>query len=413
MRIAVWHNLPSGGGKRALYDHLRGLVARGHRVEAWCPSSADRRYLPLADFLPEHVVPFKWVASRPWIGSVSFYWDIVSRIHAMDEACQQCAEQINAGDFDVLFATACRFFRVPSIARDVQLPTVLYLHEPYRWLYEALPRLPWAALPTPSGYLRSPSYWKRFVGDLVRVQALRVQVREELTNAQAFDTVLVNSLFSRESVRRAYGLEAKVCYLGVDINKFVSHGKPRGDFVVGVSSYFPPKNIHFVIEAIARLREPRPPLLWVGNLWDDSYVEELHGLAASLGVVFEPRFLIEEGELIDILNRARLMVYAPQLEPFGYAPLEANACELPVVGVAEGGVRESIVDGVNGLLAEPTPEAVAKAIERIWCDESYGRHLGSSARQFVLQRWNLEAAIDRIEARLVDTVNSPLGICDY
>jgi hypothetical protein len=34
----------------------------------------------------------------------------------MDEACQQCAEQIDAGDFDVLFANSCRFFGVPSIA---------------------------------------------------------------------------------------------------------------------------------------------------------------------------------------------------------------------------------------------------------------------------------------------------------
>lgn len=63
--------------------------------------------------------------------SVSFYRDLVSRIHAMDEACQQCAEQIDAGDFDVLFANSCRFFGVPSIARYVRLPTVLYLQEPY------------------------------------------------------------------------------------------------------------------------------------------------------------------------------------------------------------------------------------------------------------------------------------------
>jgi hypothetical protein len=30
MKIAVWHNLGSGGGKRALYDHVVGLLARGH-----------------------------------------------------------------------------------------------------------------------------------------------------------------------------------------------------------------------------------------------------------------------------------------------------------------------------------------------------------------------------------------------
>jgi len=67
-------------------------------------------------------------------------------------------------------------------------------------------------------------------------------------------------------------------------------------------------------------------------------------------------------------------LYAPRLEPVRYAPLEANACELPVVGVAEGGLRETIVDGVNGLLVDP-PVALAEGIERIGCDESYARRL--------------------------------------
>jgi len=33
LKIAVWHNLPSGGGKRALYQHVKGLVDRGHDLE--------------------------------------------------------------------------------------------------------------------------------------------------------------------------------------------------------------------------------------------------------------------------------------------------------------------------------------------------------------------------------------------
>jgi glycosyltransferase involved in cell wall biosynthesis len=324
----------------------------------------------------------------------------------MDETCQRAADQINAGGFDVLFANTCRLFHVPSIAQHVQIPKVLYLQEPYRSLYEASPRLPWAALPPPKGRLDRLSYGKRLAGDLLRVQALRVQVREEQANAQAFDTILVNSFFSRESILRSYGFEAAVCYLGMDTDKFVSRAKPRENFVVGVGSFLPQKNIHLVIEAVARVRPPRPRLIWVGNHRSEPYVEELRRLASSLGVVFEERFLIDDEELIDILNRASLMVYAPRLEPFGYAPLEAGACELPVVGVSEGGLRESIVDGVNGLLVEPVPDALAGAIERIQCDESYARRLGRSGRQLVLDRWSLNAGIDRVEARLAATVHS-------
>src|SRR5229473_8596052 len=60
MKIAVWHNLPSGGGKRALYYHVRGLVERGHTVESWCPPTADVSYLPLRELIPEHAVPNEW-----------------------------------------------------------------------------------------------------------------------------------------------------------------------------------------------------------------------------------------------------------------------------------------------------------------------------------------------------------------
>jgi len=66
--------------------------------------------------------------------------------------------------------------------------------------------------------------------------------------------------------------------------------------------------------------------------------------------------------LISSIGRG-LGLYAPRLEPVRYAPLEANACELPVVGVTEGGLRETIVDGVNGLLVDP-PVALAEGIER-------------------------------------------------
>ena len=57
MKIAVWHNLPSGGGKRALYYHVRGLVGRGHELACWSLDTADQSYLPLSEFAPERIVP--------------------------------------------------------------------------------------------------------------------------------------------------------------------------------------------------------------------------------------------------------------------------------------------------------------------------------------------------------------------
>ena len=130
MRIAVWHNLPSGGGKRALDSHVRGLVARGHSVESWCPPTADSSYLPLGEIIPERTKPLdraSFVGRNPltrWIGP---YKDMTAKLAAMDRHCRACADEINAGGFDVLFANSCMFFRTTSIGRHVAIPRLLYL----------------------------------------------------------------------------------------------------------------------------------------------------------------------------------------------------------------------------------------------------------------------------------------------
>jgi glycosyltransferase involved in cell wall biosynthesis len=95
------------------------------------------------------------------------------------------------------------------------------------------------------------------------------------------------------------------------------------------------------------------------------------------------------------------LLYAPRLEPFGLAPLEANACGLPVIAVAEGGVRETVVDQVNGLLVENNPVAMAEAIARLSSDPSLARKLGAKARHAVKENWDLNAAIDRLEQKLI------------
>jgi glycosyltransferase involved in cell wall biosynthesis len=95
-----------------------------------------------------------------------------------------------------------------------------------------------------------------------------------------------------------------------------------------------------------------------------------------------------------------VMVYAPRLEPFGLAPLEANACGLPVVAVAEGGVRETIIDQVNGLLVDNYPDAMAAAIQRLRNDPSFASRLGSTGRKAVEAKWGLDRALDRLEQHL-------------
>jgi glycosyltransferase involved in cell wall biosynthesis len=194
--------------------------------------------------------------------------------------------------------------------------------------------------------------------------------------------------------------------LGIDTKLFVNQKRPRGNLVVGIGAFIPSKNVHFIIRALAHLEPPRPRLIWIGNYTVGTYLEELTRLARSENVEFEPKLRIQDSELVDILNRASMMVYAPRLEPLGLVTLEANACGLPVVAVAEGGVRETVVDGMNGLLVEHDPPAMAAAIQRLLDHPDYARRLGENGCQAVAERWTLKHSVDRLEKRLVEILQA-------
>ena len=132
----------------------------------------------------------------------------------------------------------------------------------------------------------------------------------------------------------------------------------------------------------------------------------MRSLAESYEVNFDARTSIDDSELVETLNRATAMVYAPRLEPFGLAPLEANACGLPVVAVAEGGVRETIIDGVNGFLVQHQPQMMAHAIQRLAHDKDLAAQLSKNGSRIVQEKWSVNAAVERLERQLTQAATS-------
>lgn len=408
MKIAVWHNLPSGGGKRALYYHVRGLVGRGHQLACWSLDTADQSYLPLSEFAPERIVPSE-IKKRPrkrfterWTRS---YGEAVDRLRAFADACKRCASEIEAGDFDLLFANGSLSYSVPYIMQHLRMKKVLYLQEPCRFMYEARPILPWVSS-APEDLETRLFEPRKLLADYPNLQTLRLQAKQEWLNAHACDRILVNSYFSRESVLRAYGVEAKVCYLGVDTTLFRNLGLERERFVVGLGSIDSVKGIDLAVKAVALLPEPRPPLVWIANSGNETYQSTISELACSLGVELRIQMAISDSELVDTLNKAALLLYTSRLEPFGFAPLEANACGLPVVGIAEGGIRETIQDGVNGFLVDPDPESVARAADRLLQSPDMARQMGAQGAAHVQRTWNVEGCVDRLETILMQAVST-------
>ena len=424
LRIAVWHNLPSGGGKRQLYTHVKGLVERGHYVESWCPDTADTDFLRLGEIVTEHVVPLHSL-SREINLAIRPAPVVEKLLLAMEDHCERCANEINQGGFDVLYANACMFLRTSPIAKYVYLPSTIYLGEPYRWFYEALPNLPWIgqhrsqeAIDSHGGYRRrlrdfvsrsiyrliSPRSSGKFSETMIDpvLQGARIQARAELEYARTFDSILVNSIYSRESILRAYNLPSRVCYLGIDTDYYKPTGEPKDRFVLGLGTIYYAKGIDRAIRAVAAIPiDERPRLIWIGNGASEVDLENYVNLAARLDVIFEAKIDLSDKEVISHLSRAAALIYTSRLEPFGLAPLEANACGTAVVGIAEAGIRETVIDGVNGFLAhDDTPSVLGKLIERIMANGDTGLEFGARAKEHVDRNWTVQSCIDNIENQL-------------
>jgi glycosyltransferase involved in cell wall biosynthesis len=126
-------------------------------------------------------------------------------------------------------------------------------------------------------------------------------------------------------------------------------------------------------------------------------------LAHEVQVDFENRILVSDQELQAAMAEAACFLYTSHLEPFGLTPLEANACGTAVVAIAEGGVRETIIPGINGwLAADNNSIELAELIMKFTTNLNHAEKVGAQAREHVIKYWSTTSAIDRLEQQLID-----------
>jgi glycosyltransferase involved in cell wall biosynthesis len=74
-------------------------------------------------------------------------------------------------------------------------------------------------------------------------------------------------------------------------------------------------------------------------------------------------------------------------EDYGYVTIEGYAAARPVVTLTDsGGPLEFVEDGVTGLVAEPTPRAVAQAFDRLWSEREAAAAWGEAGKRVLLDR---------------------------
>jgi glycosyltransferase involved in cell wall biosynthesis len=142
------------------------------------------------------------------------------------------------------------------------------------------------------------------------------------------------------------------------------------------------KRQHLLVEAMRYTRTAVK--LRICGTGSESYCndlsEQIKNYKLDSKVRFENAWISEEEKQV-ALSQCLAAAYLPLDEDsYGYPSLEASHAQKPVLTTTDsGGVLELVKHQVNGLIADPTPEALAEAMDRLYTDRISTKLMGQNA----------------------------------
>jgi glycosyltransferase involved in cell wall biosynthesis len=403
-KIAWVHTADSGGSKRAVFDMVRELCHRGHVIDEYIVRLGEPDLInwPLRPFVREsyqYLVPRQtFYAVRPYLLQtwVALAQNLLKR-RSLHSTLEAVAADINSRGYDFVHIDHCSPSYTVLLTTIVGLPSVVYSHEVSgaRYQINDAPGLQSKS----SGMRRAYTY----SCDLANRMWLGFRERQDLHGLSAARTVFTNSFYSKEAMFQRARRFSVVCRYGVDTVKFRPLGLSVEPMVLSAGRIVAAKQHHLVIEAVAKIHHSRRPQVVIATPTsathheDYEYFARLTEMAKAAGVNLNIRCKPSEAELVALYNQSLMLVFVPIMEPFGLVALEAMACGTPVIGVREGGIRESVLDGHSGILVDRDSSELAQAIERLVLNPDLRSRLGEQAGVYVRNEWTWSQSIDRYE----------------
>lgn len=169
---------------------------------------------------------------------------------------------------------------------------------------------------------------------------------------------------------------------------------PNGELLlVHVSNFRSVKRPVDCVEILARVRArgAKARLVMVGDGPESSAAAYR---AEQLNVKDDVLFVGKQASIPTYLGVADIFLLPSELESFGLAALEAQACEVPVIATRIGGIPEVVSEGETGYLSDVGD--VAKMSEdtlRLIGDADLRRAFGEKARELSILRYGSDKII--------------------
>lgn len=181
---------------------------------------------------------------------------------------------------------------------------------------------------------------------------------------------------------------------------------PNGEFLlVHVSNFRAVKRpvdcVEILAKAVKKGADAR--LILVG---DGPEIGSVRFKAEKLGVKDRCIFVGKQANIADYLGIADVFLLPSELESFGLAALEAQACEVPVIATRIGGIPEVVIDGETGYLSDVGDvEKMAADTLKLLSDEKLRRSFGEKGREVAIQRYSTEKIIPQYIAYYEKIIN--------
>lgn len=183
-------------------------------------------------------------------------------------------------------------------------------------------------------------------------------------SARRVDHYVANSAHVAGRIRKRYGAPAQVIHPPVDCSRFtLPDGPADSDYYVLLGAFAPYKRVDLAIEAFQRMGKR---LLIGGGGQEATKLAQLLKPGSSVQLVGE----VPPEKLASFLGQAKAFIF-PGEEDFGIAPVEAQACGVPVIAYGRGGALETVrglgeagVEAPTGLFfREQSVEALIEAVQ--------------------------------------------------
>lgn len=226
-----------------------------------------------------------------------------------------------------------------AVKSQKQGKRIYYCHTPPRFAFD-----------------RKKEYLKKLPIPMRSMVAVAIDAYDKAyTSAVAeMDVILTNSDHVRKRMANLLKVESQVVYPPVDIDAF--KWKAQGDYYLSLGRLEPNKRIDRVVKAFIRMPEKKLIVASGG-----SQLESLRKLANDYPNITFVGWSRDE-DMVDLIANALACIYIPLDEDFGMSAVESMAAGKPVIGVAEGGMLETVLDGQTGILLPPNPEVEQIAV---------------------------------------------------